>query len=71
MEVNMPGQGGISNVLAAVCSFIIPGLGQLLQKRLLIAVVMFVLAGALWFFFLGWAIHIWSVIDAAIYKPKT
>jgi hypothetical protein len=24
----------------------------------------------LWFFLLGWAIHLWSVLDAALWKPK-
>lgn len=65
----MAGQGSTGNVIAALCSFFIPGLGQLIQGRLLIAVVMFVLAGVLWFFFLGWIIHIWSIIDAARFKP--
>jgi TM2 domain-containing membrane protein YozV len=60
-----PGSGG--NVLAALCSFFIPGLGQLLQGRLLMAIVHFVLAGILWFFWLGWLIHLWSIIDAARY----
>jgi len=27
-----------------------------------------VLAGILWWFLLGWLIHIWSVIDAALYR---
>lgn len=57
-------------MLAALCSFIIPGLGQLLQGRLLIAVIQFVLATILWFFLLGWAVHLWSVLDAALFKPK-
>ena len=61
----MAGQGSGGNVLAALCSLLIPGLGQLLQGRLLMAIVMFVLAGALWWFLLGWIIHIWSIIDAA------
>ncbi|MDJ0838722.1 MAG: hypothetical protein QNK37_19550 [Acidobacteriota bacterium] len=64
----MPGQGSAGNVLAAICSFFIPGLGQLVQGRLLIAIIMFVLAGVMWFFFLGWLIHLWSIIDAAIWK---
>ncbi|MDJ0840777.1 MAG: hypothetical protein QNK37_29970 [Acidobacteriota bacterium] len=64
----MPGQGSAGNVLAAICSFFIPGLGQLVQGRLLMAVVMFVLAGFLWLFLLGWLIHLWSIIDAAIWK---
>jgi len=29
-----------------------------------------VLAAVLWFFLLGWAVHLWSVIDAAVYKPR-
>jgi len=32
------------------------------------ALVQFVLAFALWFVLLGWAIHLWSVIDAAKFK---
>jgi TM2 domain-containing membrane protein YozV len=63
-----PGSGG--NVLAALCSFFIPGLGQLLQGRILMAVIQFVLAGALWFVLFGWVIHIWSVIDAALYRGR-
>ena len=66
----MPGQGSTGNVIAALCSFFIPGLGQLLQGRLLIAIVQFVLAGLLWFFLLGWIIHLWSILDAAWYKGK-
>jgi len=64
------GQGSTGNVIAAVCSFFIPGLGQLVQGRLLKAIVMFVLAIALWIVWLGWIIHLWSILDAALYKPK-
>lgn len=64
------GQGSAGNVLAAICSLFIPGLGQLVQGRVLKAVVMFVLAAALWFFWLGWIIHLWSIIDAALFKPN-
>ena len=31
--------------------------------------VHFVLAGILWYFLLGWIIHLWSIIDAARYTP--
>jgi len=65
----MPGQGSTGNVIAALASFFIPGLGQLLQGRVLMALIHFVLAGVLWFFLLGWVVHLWSVIDAAIWKP--
>jgi len=64
----MASPGSSGNVLAALCSFFIPGLGQLLQGRLLIALIQFVLAGVLWFFLLGWIVHLWSVIDAALYR---
>ena len=63
------GQGSSGNVLPAICSFFIPGLGQLVQGRLLMAIVMFVLAGLLWIVLLGWLIHLWSILDAALYKP--
>ena len=66
----MAGQGSGGNVLAALCSFFIPGLGQLLQGRLLMAIVQFVLAGVLWFILMGWIIHLWSIIDAARYNPS-
>ena len=66
----MPGQGSTGNVIAALASFFIPGLGQLLQGRLLIAIIQFVLAAVLWIFFLGWIIHLWSILDAALFKPK-
>jgi TM2 domain-containing membrane protein YozV len=65
------GQGSAGNVLAALGSFFVPGLGQLLQGRLLMAIFQFVLAAVLWFFLLGWAVHLWSVLDAAMWKPKT
>ena len=66
----MGGQGSTGNVIAAVCSFFVPGLGQLVQGRIVAAVIQFVLAAALWFFLLGWAVHLYSIIDAARFKPK-
>jgi TM2 domain-containing membrane protein YozV len=65
---NSPGPGSSGNVLAAVCSFFIPGLGQLTQGRILMALIQFVLAGLLWWILLGWIIHLWSVVDAALYR---
>ncbi len=61
--MNGPGSGG--NVVAALASFFIPGLGQLLQGRPWIAAFMFCFAAMLWVFLLGWVIHLWSIIDAA------
>lgn len=62
------GQGSAGNVIAAVCSVFVPGLGQLVQGRLFAAVVQFTLAAVLWFFLLGWLVHLWSVVDAARYQ---
>ncbi len=64
------GQGSGGNVLAALASFFIPGLGQLLQGRLLMAAMHFVFAGFLWIFLLGWIVHLWSILDAARFNPK-
>jgi TM2 domain-containing membrane protein YozV len=68
---DMAGQGSTGNVIAALCSFFIPGLGQLLQGRLLMALVQFVLAAVMWIVLLGWLIHLWSILDAALYKPRS
>lgn len=38
------GQGSTGNVIAALCSFFLPGLGQLLQGRVLWALIWFLLA---------------------------
>ncbi|WP_221030781.1 DUF6677 family protein [Actomonas aquatica] len=61
-------QGSTGNVISALASFFIPGLGQLIQGRLIKAIIMFVAAGVLWIFLLGWIIHLWSIIDAAMFK---
>ncbi len=65
----MAGRGSAGNVIAALASFFIPGLGQLLQGRLLAAIIHFVLAAALWVVLLGWIVHLWSILSAATWKP--
>ena len=67
----MAGQGSTGNVIAALASFFVPGLGQLIQGRLVMAIVMFVLAAALWIILLGWIIHLWSILDAAMWKGSS
>lgn len=64
------GQGSSGNVIAALASFFIPGLGQLIQGRFLSAILFFVAAAILWVFLLGWIMHLWSILDAALWKPK-
>ncbi len=68
---NGPGPGSTGNVLAALCSFFIPGLGQLVQGRIFMALFMFVLAGVVWVITLahfGWIINIGAAIEAALYR---
>jgi TM2 domain-containing membrane protein YozV len=64
------GQGSAGNVIAALASLFIPGLGQLVQGRFLAAIFFFVASIILWFVFLGWLIHLWSCLNAALWKPR-
>jgi TM2 domain-containing membrane protein YozV len=64
----MHGQGSAGNVIAALASFFIPGLGQLLQGRLFLAFIMFVMTCLLWLVLMGWIIHLWSVLNAATFR---
>ncbi|MCL1038978.1 hypothetical protein L2725_16160 [Shewanella corallii] len=73
----MSQQGSAGNVIAAIASFFIPGLGQLVQGRILPALLFcaFAFGGyALWWLILpaiiGGIAHLWSIIDAARYKPQ-
>jgi TM2 domain-containing membrane protein YozV len=61
-------QGSTGNVIAALVSFFIPGLGQLIQGRILTALVHFVVTALLWLVALGWIGHLVSCIDAARWK---
>lgn len=66
----MNGQGSAGNVISALASFFIPGLGQLIQGRLFAAAFFFVAAFVLWFILLGWIIHLWAILDAALYRNR-
>jgi TM2 domain-containing membrane protein YozV len=68
--MNFDGQGSAGNVMAAVCSFFLPGLGQLVQGRPFVALIHFLLGCVLWMVLLGWLIHLWSALDAAWYRPR-
>ncbi|HLT04306.1 MAG TPA: hypothetical protein VK019_05015 [Pseudomonas sp.] len=73
------GPGSAGNVIAAICSLIIPGLGQLVQGRVLWALFWFVLAGigyGITFVlslgmlpFGGVLVAILACIHAAVYRP--
>ncbi|OZG74694.1 hypothetical protein BTA51_06850 [Hahella sp. CCB-MM4] len=73
----MSGQGSGGNVLAAICNVFFPGLGQLVQGRILAALIFAIVAFggyALWFLvvpaIIGGIAHLWSIVDAAKFKPK-
>lgn len=76
MSSNGPGSAG--NVIAAICSLFIPGLGQLVQGRVISAVLWFLAAcvafAITWLLTLsllpfGWFIvSIFSCISAAVYR---
>ncbi len=73
----MTGQGSEGNVLAAICSFLIPGLDQLVQGRLLQAFLFFIVVSVCYFFavliipaIVGGFIHLWSILDAAKFKGE-
>lgn len=79
-DTTATGRGSTGNIIAAVCSFFIPGLGQLVQGRLLWAVFWFasacVMAVLTFIFTLGFAPFGWglvslvSCVHAAVYTPS-
>jgi len=34
------------------------------------AILQFCLAAILWFLLLGWIVHLWSILDAALFNPR-
>lgn len=71
-------QGSTANVIAAICSFVIPGLGQLVQGRLFAAFFYFVTIGTCYFFqalvlplILGAILHLFCIISAARFQPQS
>lgn len=67
----MAGRGSTGNVIAALASFFLPGLGQLIQGRLGMAIVMAVLAVVVWiitFTTLGWVVNVVAALEAAVWK---
>ena len=71
----MTQQGSAGNVIAAIASFFFPGLGQLVQGRIIAAILFFCLTAVCYFFWvliipaiIGGILHLWSIIDAATFK---
>ena len=64
-------RGSAGNVLAALASFFLPGLGQLVQGRILAGLFYFILSGLLWgitFGWGGWIGHVVAATDAALWR---
>ena len=59
-----------SGCFPALCSLIIPGLGQLLQGRPLVAFIFFLIAVTLWFFYWGWLVHIIAASEASAWRIR-
>jgi len=71
MQELAAGRGSGGNVIAALASLVVPGLGQLAQGRIFSALLQFTLAGILWvlsFGLLGWVGHILAALDAALWR---
>jgi TM2 domain-containing membrane protein YozV len=71
MQAILSGRGSGGNVVAALASLLVPGLGQLAQGRVTSALLQFILSGILWilsFGLLGWVGHLLACLDAALWK---
>jgi TM2 domain-containing membrane protein YozV len=71
MQQSAPAPGSGGNVIAALASLVLPGLGQLAQGRILSALLQLVFSGILWllsFGWLGWLGHILAALDAALWR---
>lgn len=69
-SMGTPGQGSAGNIVAALASLVIPGVGQLAQGRVLLG-VLFLLCGVVaWVFWLGWLFHLLAAWEAAVWKGE-
>jgi len=62
------GAGSIGNIFCALNSLLLPGLGQIGQRRIFSGILFLVASAALWIVYMGWVIHLWSAVNAAIWK---
>lgn len=62
-------RGYSGNVVAALASFFLPGLGQLVQGRPIMALIFFLASAVLWIVLLGWLVHILAALEAAVFSP--
>ena len=66
---------GSPNVIPALASFFIPGLGQLIQGRVIAAAMFFIVTGVGYFFWvlifplvIALLVHLWCIVDAARHR---
>jgi TM2 domain-containing membrane protein YozV len=71
----MASQGSAGNVIAAICNVFFPGLGQLVQGRILPAIIFAIICVggyALWWLvipaIIAGVFHLYAIFDAATYK---
>ena len=73
-EAQGTGQGSAGNVISALATFFMPGLGQLIQGRMMRAAFFFVVVWALYLSVILWPIgavaHLWAILDAALFRPS-
>jgi hypothetical protein len=67
---NSKGRGSFGNTFCALNSLTLPGLGQIAQRRIVSGILFMVAAAGLWFVLMGWVIHIWSALNAALWKGR-
>lgn len=71
----MANQGSGGNVIAAICNIFIPGLGQLVQGRVMAALLFVIVVSVLYVLWVtipvAIIIHIWAIIDAARFKASS
>lgn len=66
-QITQP-KGDPAVLVRAICSLIIPGLGQFLQDRTSTGIWHIILALFLWLIMFGWTMHLWSMFDAARFE---
>ena len=80
INLTMSNTDQTSNTIAALASFFIPGLGQLVQGRAAAGILFFVADGVAWLLALFTVflliplpiiVTIWAVLNAAKYKPSS
>lgn len=69
-DAAVSGVSGAGKLFAAICSLCVPGFGQLLQGRFGAAIAFLFFGLVLWFFMLGWIIHIVAALDALLQAPR-